>query len=120
MKYASRLNSFAARPERFWGTATYKPSPLELIKRASGVRGLSAIDLNFPDHFAGTKPEEIISVARDQGLTVNGIAMRYYSDPGFKLGAFTHPDRRLLNCSASTVRTLQKCPDRAVSAQNRA
>ena len=92
MKYASRLNSFAACPERCWGTATYKPSPLELIKRASGVGGLSAVDLNFPDHFAGTKPEEIISVARDQGLTVNGIAMRYYSDPGFKLGAFTHPN----------------------------
>ena len=95
MKYASRLNSFAACPERYWGTDTYKPSPLELIKRASGVRGLSAIDLNFPDHFADTKPEEIISVARDQGLTVNGIAMRYYSDPGFKLGAFTHPNSRV-------------------------
>jgi sugar phosphate isomerase/epimerase len=95
MKYASRLNSFASCPERSWGTATYKPSPLELLKRASGVRGLSAVDLNFPDHFAGPKPEQILSVARDHGLTVNGVAMRYYSDPGFKLGAFTHPDSRV-------------------------
>jgi sugar phosphate isomerase/epimerase len=92
MKYATRLNSFASCPERGWGKATYKPTPLELIKRASRVRGLSAVDLNFPDHFAHTKPEEIISFARDQGLTVNGLAMRYYSDPGFKLGAFTHSD----------------------------
>jgi sugar phosphate isomerase/epimerase len=68
---------------------------MELIKRASSVRGLSEVDLNFPDHFAGTKPEGIISFARDQGLKVNGIAMRYYSDPGFKLGAFTHPDSRI-------------------------
>jgi sugar phosphate isomerase/epimerase len=92
MKYAARLNSFTARPERYWETPKYKPSTLELIERASRVRGLSAIDLNFPDHFAGPKPEEIISFARDRGLAVNGIAMRYYSDPGFKLGAFTHPD----------------------------
>ena len=95
MKYASRLNSFSSCPERCWGAATYKPSPLELLKRASTVRGLSAVDLNYPDHFAGPKPEQIISVARDEGLTVNGIAMRYYSDPGFKLGAFTHPDSRV-------------------------
>ena len=95
MKYASRLNSFAACPERFWNNPTYKPSTLELVERASQVRGLSAIDLNFPDHFNNAKPEEIISFARNRGLTINGIAMRYYSDPGFKLGAFTHPDSRL-------------------------
>ena len=95
MKYAARLNSFASCPERAWGKATYKPSALELIKRASQVRGLSEIDLNFPDHFRDAKPEDIIAFARDQGLTVNGLAMRYYSEPGFKLGAFTHPDPRV-------------------------
>ena len=95
MKYAARLNSFASCPERGWGKANYKPGTLELIKRASQVRGLSEIDLNFPDHFRDAKPEEIISFARDQGLTVNGLAMRYYSEPGFKMGAFTHPDPRV-------------------------
>jgi xylose isomerase len=29
------------------------------------------------------------------GLSVNGFAMRYYSEPGFKLGAFTNPDPAL-------------------------
>jgi xylose isomerase len=92
MKFASRLNSFASCPERRWKSPTYKPTALELIERASEVRGLSAIDLNFPDHFDSAKPKEIISFAGDRGLAINGIAMRYYSDPGFKLGAFTHPD----------------------------
>jgi len=78
MKYASRLNSFAACPERCWKSATYKPSTLELIERASQVRGLSAVDLNFPDHFNNAEPKEIISFARDRGLAINGIAMRYY------------------------------------------
>ena len=53
------------------------------------------MDLNFPDHFAGTTPEDIISGARDLGLTVNGLAMRYYSEPEFKLGAFTNPESRV-------------------------
>jgi sugar phosphate isomerase/epimerase len=29
---------------------------------------------------------------RDLGLAVNGLAMRYYSNPAFKIGAFTNPD----------------------------
>src|SRR5258708_5224241 len=95
MNYASELNSFASCPERFWKSATYNPTTLKLFKRPSQVRGLSAVDLNFPDHFKNVKPEEIISFARDRGLIVNGIAMRYYSDPGFKLGAFTHPDSKV-------------------------
>jgi len=28
----------------------------------------------------------------DLGLTVNGLAMRFYGSPSFKLGAYTHPD----------------------------
>ena len=28
-------------------------------------------------------------------MALNGLAMRYYTDPGFRLGAFTHPDPRL-------------------------
>jgi sugar phosphate isomerase/epimerase len=99
MKYASRLNSFAACPERCWGSATYKPTPQELVKRASSVRGLSEVDLNYPDHFKGIKPEEIIFFAREQGLTVNGIAMRYYSDPEFKRGAFTHANPKVRQAS---------------------
>jgi xylose isomerase len=95
MKYASRLNSFAARPELCWGRASHKPSTLELIERAGQVGGLSAVDLNYPDHFDKAKPAEIIAFARNCGLLVNGIAMRYYSDPGFKLGAFTHPDPKI-------------------------
>jgi xylose isomerase len=112
MKYASRLNSFASCPEGCWKSPTYKPSTLELIERASRVRGLSAVDLNFPDHFNNTEPEEIISFARNQGLSINGIAMRYYSEPGFKLGAFTHPDPRIreaaINLTKSAMDVLEK------------
>ena len=105
MKYASRLNSFASCPERYWKSTTYKPGTLELIERASQVHGLSAVDLNFPDHFNDAKPEKIISFARNRGLAINGIAMRYYSDPGFKLGAFTHPDSNVRQSAIDLTKT---------------
>ena len=41
-------------------------------------------------------PSEPAAVARrigDLGLTINGFAMRYYTNPAFKLGAFTNPDQ---------------------------
>ena len=105
MKFASRLNSFSSCPERCWKSATYQPGTLELIQRASQVRGLSAIDLNFPDHFNDAKSEEIVSLAADRGLTINGIAMRYYSNPGFKLGAFTHPDSNVRQAAIDLTKT---------------
>ena len=95
MKYATRLNSFASRPEKFWGAANYKPSALELIQRASKVNGLSEVDLNFPDHFAGTTPEAIISAARDLGLTVNGLAMRYLLRARVQAGRIHQPGSRV-------------------------
>lgn len=54
--------------------------------------GLSAADLNSPDHFAAHDPATLSRLLSDQGLALNGLAMRYYTEEGFRLGAFTHPD----------------------------
>lgn len=90
-RYASRLNSFASSPDQFWGAGSGKPGVADLVRRAATVRGLSHLDLNFPDHAAGSGAETV-TIARDSGLEINGFAMRYYSDPGFKRGAFSNPD----------------------------
>ena len=90
-RYASRLNSFAAAPERFWGSKAAKPTVAEMVKRAATVRGLGHFDLNYPDHFTDASVD-IIGIIRSEGLEVNGLAMRYYTDPKFKLGAFSNPD----------------------------
>jgi xylose isomerase len=84
-QYASRLNSFAA------AAGKAKPSPRELVGRAARVNGLTALDLNYPDHATGAAADTV-SIARDHGLSVNGLAMRYYSDPAFRRGAFTNPE----------------------------
>lgn len=93
MRYATRLNSFATRPELFrgYGPGT-KLAPIELLERAATVRGLTALDLNFPDHLAGETGGDMVRRAADLGLALNGFAMRYSSDPGFKAGAFTNPE----------------------------
>ncbi len=62
-----------------------------MIARAASVRGLTHLDLNFPDHATGHCADSV-RIARDNGLEINGFAMRYYTDPGFKRGAFTNPD----------------------------
>ncbi len=91
-KYAARLNSFKIGK----GSASAElPGTLGLLSRAAKVPGLNAVDLNFPDHLEGTDTKQLRRHLDDLGMSVNGFAMRYYSDPGFKIGAFTNPDSRL-------------------------
>lgn len=81
-RYAARLNAFK----------TKGGSVADMIRGAGQVGGLSAADLNYPDHFAVHDPGTLTGLLAEQGLKLNGLAMRYYTDAGFRLGAFTHPD----------------------------
>ena len=87
-RYAARLNAFKHG-------LPGKPGVADLIARAGQVPGLDAADLNFPDHFDGHSPAQLCGLLADSGMALNGLAMRYYTDPGFRLGAFTHPDRAI-------------------------
>jgi xylose isomerase len=64
---------------------------MQLAERAAKVAGLTDVDLNYPDHVSD-KPAEMGRMLGDMGLSINGFAMRYYTNPAFKLGAFTNPD----------------------------
>lgn len=90
-RFATRLNSFASGAGAYWPGQTEKPSLAQMVKRASTVAGLTDVDLNYPDHAGGNLPQTAAMIA-DCGLSVNGLAMRYYTNPAFKLGAFTNPD----------------------------
>ena len=85
-RYAARLNAF--KPVAGKGGNTIA----SLIACAGRVGGLDAADLNYPDHFAEHDPATLSAILADNSMVLNGLAMRYYTDPGFKLGAFTHPD----------------------------
>jgi xylose isomerase len=90
-KYAARLNSFKAGAESYW-PGKNRITTSDLLERAATVPGLNAVDLNYPDHLLEMTPPEMTALLGRLGLGLNGFAMRYYTEPGFKLGAFTHPD----------------------------
>ena len=81
-RYAARLNAFKTRGG----------SVADMIRGAGQVGGLSAADLNYPDHFAAHDAGKLSRLLSDEGMVLNGLAMRYYTEEGFRLGAFTHPD----------------------------
>jgi hypothetical protein len=83
-RYAGRLNAFKL--------GLVRPTTRDLIARVGQVPGIDAADLNYPDHFESGTPREMAACLADNGLVLNGLAMRYYTDPGFRLGAFSHPD----------------------------
>ncbi|MCD2172426.1 TIM barrel protein [Rhizobium sp. C4] len=94
LRFATRLNSFASNPGAEWPDLKGKPTVLQMAARAAKVDGLTDLDLNYPDH-VGEKPGDLARKIGDLGLSINGFAMRYYTNPAFKLGAFTHPDAKV-------------------------
>ena len=95
-RYAGRLNAFKL--------GLVRPTVAELLARVATVKGLDAADLNYPDHFVDHKPADLARVMADHGLALNGLAMRYYTDPGFRLGAFSNPDREVRRAAVDITR----------------
>ncbi len=101
-RYAARLNAFKQKGG----------SVADMITAAGRVGGLDAADLNFPDHFERHTPAELGRLLADQGMALNGLAMRYYTEAGFKLGAFTHPDRAVRQAAIDlTKRGIDACAE---------
>jgi xylose isomerase len=86
-RYAARLNAFKL--------GLKNPTVPDLLARIAEVPGIDAADLNFPDHFEGLTPATLSRIMTDHGIALNGVAMRYYTDPGFRLGAFSNPDAKV-------------------------
>jgi sugar phosphate isomerase/epimerase len=93
-RYAARLNAF----KQGRGTVA------DMLARAGQVGGLTAADLNYPDHFEHHDAAAVAALLDAQGMMLNGLAMRYYTDPGFRLGAFTHPDADMRRAAIDLTR----------------
>ena len=90
-RFAARLNAFKIGASAYWpGKNTVTTA--DLLARAASA-GLDAADLNYPDHFVDDRPEDLTRALDENSLDLNGMAMRFYTDPGYKLGAFTHPNQ---------------------------
>lgn len=60
--------------------------------------------MNYPDHFVDQGISALKHALDEYGMILNGLAMRYYTDPGFKLGAFTHPDEKVRRSAIDVTR----------------
>jgi xylose isomerase len=103
--FATRLNSFAlgggvAHP------ATKTPT-LELVEVAGSVAGLTALEVNYPEHFVDTTPTELSSAIKDAGLVNTGIQVRWPASR-FSDGGFTHPAAEV---RADAVRVAKEAVD---------
>ena len=89
-RFAARLNAFKIGSDAYWPDRNIITTA-DLLARAA-TAGLTAADLNYPDHFVADDPAGLTAALASNGMVLNGLAMRYYTDPRYKLGAFTHPE----------------------------
>lgn len=112
-RFATRLNSFRVNAAQYWPGKNGKVTTLDVLERAAKVKNLSAVDLNYPDHLEGHTESEITDKLHSLDLSLNGFAMRYYTNPGFKIGAFTNPDekvrREAIDLTKKGLDSLAKC-----------
>jgi len=86
---------------------TTKPSTLELIEVAGTVKGLTALEVNYPEHFVDNTPAELSSAIKDANLVNTGIQVRWPASK-FSDGAFTHP---VAEVRADAVRIAKEAVD---------
>ena len=82
-KFATRLNSFRK-------LANQTNSAEEAVLAVAKVPGVSAIELNYPQHFTGGANHSVLATAAETGLAITALNLRW-DGPDFVHGAFTHP-----------------------------
>lgn len=82
-RYATRLNSL--KPVAASGRGT------DLVRAAGRVRGLGALELNYPQHVTTQGIDELQEAIDQTGLPVTAVNLRY-EGAIFANGAFTSPD----------------------------
>jgi xylose isomerase len=85
--FSTRLNSFdlgqgVSHPAK-------KTPTLDLVQVAGSVRGLTSLEVNYPEHFVDTSPTELSTAIKDANLVNTGIQVRWPASR-FSDGAFTH------------------------------
>jgi xylose isomerase len=82
-RFATRLNSFRSK-----NNTTI--SAEQAVRAVAEVPGVSAVELNYPQHFTGDGNRSVLAAAADVGLAVTALNLRW-DGLDFVHGAFTHP-----------------------------
>lgn len=98
--FSTRLNSFALGNGLKYPSKTV--STVELIELASKVKGLNALELNYPEHFTSNSIPELESALCESKLKVTGIQLRWPASK-FSNGGFTNPDMLIRRAAIKLV-----------------
>lgn len=93
MKIANRLNSF--KDEKYHLINDPKLRLEYLFKKAVKLKGITHVDLNYPDHFQYHTVKEIKDFFSKYKIGINGTAIRFYSYQEFQHGAFSNPQKEI-------------------------
>lgn len=100
-QFSTRLNSFAL------GKGKKLPngdeSTLALIEIAGTVTGLTALEVNYPEHFKQNSVAEVAAAIKQAGLDVRGVQLRWPS-PYFSNGGFSNPDAMIRAAAVTLVK----------------
>jgi xylose isomerase len=83
-RFATRLNSFRDRDMERGATGP------ELLRAAARVPGLTAVELNYPQHTQATTERALIEALAETGLVLTALSLRFEGSD-FADGAFTSP-----------------------------
>jgi xylose isomerase len=99
--FACRLNSMGTRP----GPAGWPdggPRTTDLIRRLGQAEGITAVELNFPQHVTGHEIAELAEVAAEVDLPVTSVNLRFPDDP-FLNGTLSNPDPEVRDQAVAMV-----------------
>lgn len=82
-RFATRLNSFRSQ-------LAQGATGVELLRAAARAPGLTAVEMNYPQHFTGTSEDAVAQALAETGLALTALSLRY-EGPDFLDGAFTSP-----------------------------
>ncbi len=98
--FSTRLNSFALGKGRKHPEVAV--DTVELIEIAATVKGLNALEINYPEHFLTHSVEEISTALKKASLEVKGIQLRWPA-PKFANGGFSNQDAVLRDAAIEMV-----------------
>jgi len=109
MLYATRLNSLKSRPELAFPAGPIRTE--DLLRRATQIRGLNSLSLNFPEHFTPATLQATRQIIEASGLSVDSLNVRYPADT-FGDGGLTHPDAAVRQAAIDlTCQALDACAE---------
>jgi xylose isomerase len=82
-RFATRLNSFR-------GQIASGATGVDLLRAVARVPGLTAVEMNYPQHLLGTSEDAVVQALAETGLALTALSLRFEGSD-FLDGAFTSP-----------------------------